>query len=667
MSETTDYLESLLFSDDDQPTDYTNSPDYVEAKEYYDKWRQRLDSLEPQATCADKLLDEYINKAAESIDRELEVHPNSPYAHSRKVYILRAQGQYTPDKTLTKHLMAALDLFEEQGEDCEEYHYLVEDVLGGYIPTDNISGLPAILAYTIAKKKPTAGNLVNWGFQAASNKMYSKALKAYRAALKAKREDDDPDADAIYGNYIIPTIVHCGDIEEAKKVLAEAEMVCPDGIETRYAKVYFLALEKRYGEALDIILETIFLAEGDDDEDDEYNEYLQGNPNSLKWLIMIAKISELAHDITIEKFEKFANRLDASKQALAYVTRMSRGDAKNFFRLKKKCYQRGIQGDDERMGDEESEQRIQFYWNAYAFDKVLTEVEKAEQRRASLPPSEQTEMESDDCMKAVCLAAMGDIEAAETEVDDIEKQNPDNWRPLFMHAQILAKYTNRFAEASKLAEAALKFTDIYQYFNRNAYECTFLAMLSNFGCGNTADARLYAKDIIHIETDADAKNKEDNKEKDQKDEKISSALPFPSLSHDETYDETYNDKFGGYRYSCIAYAILGDKEKALKAIDVIQAIENIRAKKPMHPTESWSDEIKSDNYINAAMACCILGMPSEGMTYIGKALEAGEREFTYLDRNQILAPLREMPEWAPLMKQYKAKHTFEVEELEGWM
>lgn len=665
MSETTDYLESLLFSGDDKPTDYTKSPDYVEDREYYHKWNQCVDSPETEDIVDDKLEKEYINKAAESIDRELEVHPNSPFAHYLKVYIHKAQGNYTADKILTKHLMEALDLFEEQGDESEEYNNLVLDVMSGYIPTDKNSGLPAILAYTLAKKNPTTGNLVRWGIQAANNKMYGKAIRAYRAALAAKREMDDPDKDVIYGHYIIPTILHYGDIEEAKKVLAEAEMVCPDGRETCFARVYFLAIEKHYEEALDLILETIFLAKDDDEEDDEYNEYLQDNENGFKWRFIIKYISEFAHDIAIEKFEKFANRLDASVQALIYATNLSRGDAKNFFRLKKKCHMRGIQGDDVCDGYDEEVERLQFYRDAYAFDKLLTEVEKIERMRENNPPSRIAEisMAIDDYTRAACLAAMGDIDAAETEINNIEKQNPDDWQPLFMHAQILAKYTNRFAEAAKLAEAAMELTDMYEHYNRNAYECTFLAMLSNFCCGNTGDARVDAKDIIRTEAAADEKSKEDNKEKDSEDEIILSMEPYPLLWS----NNTYSDRFSGYRYSCIAYAILGDKERALKAIDAIQAIEAIRAERTIGTSEPYPGEIEPDNYIHAAMACCILGMHSEGITYIGKALEAGEREFTYLERNQILAPLREMPEWAPLMKQYKAKHTFELEELEGCM
>lgn len=89
-----------------QPVDYTQSPDYLKA----------LESFNTQD----------FDNAYEHLRKELGAHPDNPYAHALMGKIAREKGN--PD-IFAQAFKAAIKLFEEQKNECEEYYDVATDLL----------------------------------------------------------------------------------------------------------------------------------------------------------------------------------------------------------------------------------------------------------------------------------------------------------------------------------------------------------------------------------------------------------------------------------------------------------------------------------------------------------------------------------------------------------
>lgn len=604
MSNDIDYLESLLFADDDNPVDYSKSPNYVSARNLYEAG---------DAKAADKI-----------IDKELKQHPKSPYAHKTKSDILVALGIWNED--VSHHVTTAIDLFEELGDESDEYYVAVENVLRFVQVAPGLEARYAVMASDLAKHMPKARNLVLWGYFADAYRMRGKAIVAYKAAIKAKKDNGDPSNDVIYGRHLIPSLLRAGNEDEARRTLDQAEIECPDGTETRFARAYMLDREGRYDEAIDICLETAFRT-NDDNENEDDDDICEHDD---KWANRLWDIADADYDLVISKLEKFADRADASPAVLQLAYNISsQNNPKDFFRIRRRMQAAGIEIEDAGATD------FHVYWTMQAYAKALEAADHWMADVRALPPSDERAnwVITIRCMKAACLGCLGNSQAAEAEFAAIEKEAPENDNVHYWHAFTQANYTLDFANCLAHAQKAQALDPDNDY---AVHACTLFQMTSYYNTGRLAEAQDQARQILSLESQTDDRQTDDDR----------IFRYYPNLHTPAA------NKYGGELYGSLAHAILGDKEQALKAIDDMLAQPNL------------APEILQINLSIAADTCCVLGMEDEAFAYVGKSLEAGARDFTYLKCDPILAPLRQRPEWDELIRKYELRFSFEVEELE---
>lgn len=610
MSNDIDYLESLLFSDDDNPADYSKSPDYVKALELYHN-----NDLEK----ADKL-----------VDKELAAHPDSPYAHELKANVLVARGVW--DDSVKHHIITAIDLFEKQENECDEYYRAVDNVLRCISVAPGLEARYAVMANDLARKMPTSRHLTTWGWFADSNNMHNKAIAAYKAALKAEKKDDlDTTNDNIYGSYLIPSLLRAGETAEAESTLAEAEKECPDGPDVRFARIYMLDREGRYEEAIDLCLETAFriIANGDEEEEGEEGNLALCDQNA-KWDRRLSDIANANYPLVMSKLEAFANRPDASPAVLQTAYNIAtKHNAKDYLRIKRRIRAAGIEIEEEGAAD------FHIYWMAQAYAKALEASELWMADVQKFIPSEDRAIwiKRVRCMKAVCLGCTGNLEAAEAEFASIEKEDPDFAEVQYWHAYVLANYTDSFKDAIKYAKAAQRMDSGNDHV---VHACALFQMMCNYNSGNNAAATADAYTILRLESPS---------EEDQQDDEDDDLFYFPNLH------AAPKCKYNGELYACIAHAVLGDKDLALKEIDHMLAQPYVKP------------EVLQSNYCNAAIACLILGMETEALDHVKKALEAGARDFGFLNKFPTFKPLRDKTEWKELLHNYQLRFSFELEDL----
>lgn len=586
-------------------TVYSQSPDYLKAKEYYEAG-------------------DYDN-ADECINREHDIHPDSPYAGKLKAEILAAAGKTDSARQL---MLWAIGVFENQGNECDEYYDAIESVLSEGFWNSTIakahSSYP--LANKLVKKSPTATNFMYQGWFADFAGRHDLSVESYRRAMACKKGDDGwPSDDQVLCLFIYPSHLRAGEIDKAKAALAEAEERFPDSVFLHYVQAYELDREGRTDEAIDMILAKAY-SKAADEEETNFSEDILKN------------IAIDHHDLVIRKIEAFAEGDDASPAALRLAYNMSAyTKATDFFRIRRKMLAKGI-----KIGEDAPLFESIAYYSIGAYDKALEQAEAAVKYSEKEKWEDGVDMAAAQqyeiylrCLAAACQADAGDVDSAEAALRDLKKVDPTNPVTYFFHAVLLAERTNRGADIVKQAKAALALFD--EPFSYGTHTCLYHLMKAHLQLGNTTEAQAYAQKIIEMEAGRDFFEREPYDEKPLK-----AYLP-----------DLHTDKGECELYAPIAYAIMGKRKEAEAAINHMLCLS------PM------LEKTLCVNLITAAEACSILGMGDKAMDYVRKALHTGVFDLSPLEGNFMLEPLRQRDDWAAAMEEYKARHAKDINELVG--
>lgn len=607
MSNETDYLESLLFPEDDGRTDYSKSPDYLTALNYFDSGD--------------------IAKADEFIEKEHDANPENPYAWALKAEILKAQD--APESSIEDFNVNAINKFEEQDNLCEEYY----DVMQRQLDKDYeiaqeahiLSTRSVFWARIIAKKRPTAKNLVMWGWFADVNLMHSKAIRAYEAALATAKTMDDPSNDEIYGKHLIPSHLHANS-EQAGRVLSQAEAECPDGINTTFAKIYMLELNGHHAEAVDLCLKTAFREIRSDNEDEDDHALCE---QEYRWRDIIRDIANVAYGTVVRKLEVFAEQPGASAEALLLAHDIAgTNNAMDFVRLDRKMTLAGLNGEGAALNGRVALRA------AGAFNKVIDIVDESLRHYSSLPNAEDfgqmlAWLRSS---KALTLADMGEVDQALAELNEIKEMEPASAETNYWLSYVMANFTTDYAKTLKQIDLTLSLLKSPDSFETHA--CLIYRMLTNYKMGDTEAAQADAKRVIEMEMANETF-------------KFELYGPKPDRFY---YPDIHPDGRSPAPYASVAHAILGEIEQAIVDATCLMS-------KPANRRD------KRTNCGIATLTYALVDMTDEGIECLREDLKLGNRNFYFMETSPDLAPLRKSPEWAALMKEYKAKWAEEMREL----
>lgn len=586
-----------------QPVDYTQSPDYLKA----------LESFNTQD----------FDNAYEHLRKELGAHPDNPYAHALMGKIAREKGN--PD-IFAQAFKAAIKLFEEQKNECEEYYDVATDLLDYaiFMPHSDESTRDHALAEKLANKRPTPQNHTMAGYLLDWRGHHKEAVEHYNKALTGNGEDDE----VILCNFLYPSHLAAGDVDKAKAVLTEAESLGVYGLALRHAKAYDLDREGRLYDAIDICLDTAYRT-----RPDVGAAICEQDP---RWENCLRGIAAADYSLVISKLEAFANEVDASPAVLRLAYDLSAFEnAHDFFRIKKKMKAAGIE-----IGDVAPFYECSAYYHAGAFGKAHEAAEAAvqyiEKTNLENSPNEVFPRKQNItylCSAALYLARSGNIAAAEAEFNNIKKIDPTNPDPYFWHTIALGSDPNdRFADIAKQAKAALTLFD--EPMSYGTHMCLATLMTAHHRLGHTDQANAFAEKIIKMEDGHDFFMREpyDN----------GAPLYYPDLHTRQGEAELY---------APLAYAILGKREEALKAIDHMLAV---------HPVQG---QTLAANYSTAAAAYAILGMDNEAIESLGKALELLPAVVDILETDRAFTHLHERGDWKAMIAKAKAANAAMLSEI----
>lgn len=543
-----------------------------------------------------KMAEQYLNSgkykdAASYIEAEIEQHPGSACAYILKGDIYYYNNMY--DIAGTQYSTAMM-VAEGDKSQVEDYGDAATGYANLLVSALNKKDEAEALVDAAVKKSATARLLLWQGWVADANGHYDKAYKAYRAALKANQKTNDYAPDDIYGRYMIPCLLKAGNLTEAAKVLTEAEKAYPDGTATKLAKVNLLDMQGKDEQAVDLCLETAFRTTSGGDA-------LCDTRAGYAWLDKLEDLAYKNYDLVIGKVEKFAKEKDASQGTLwaaaNYANTLCHG--RDVIRLWKQY----------SPDDADSHYLAAMaYAEIFATNKAIEVFDKAIEKN----PDERSIVIN----KAKALATIGDLDGAEALLNSVAAAEPDNARAYSAHANILIDYTTRHAEAAAYADSAAAL-------GAGCYP----RMISNYRLGNTDKAEADAETIIAEAEKIKAKPKTVDLSSLHKKHTASIIVPY-------------------------AYAILGQKEKAIAAINENLATDVNLSNGPFY-----------DRYVEAAEAYSILGMADDVLANLGKALEAGYRDFTCLASSPFFDIVRDKQGYAELIDTYRAKYRQEIENL----
>lgn len=330
-------------------------------------------------------------------------------------------------------------------------------------------------------------------------------------------------------------------------------------------------------------------------------EALYSTREGGNWVDKLEDLAFKNYDLVIGKMEKFAKQKDASQGTLWLAARIANtlNRTRDFIRL----------WEEYTPDNFDSNPAVAIaYSEIFANNKAIEVFDKAIEKN----PDERKIVTD----KAQTLACLGDIDAAEALLNSVAAAEPDNARTYRIHANILLNYTTRYAEAAAYADStvALSSTGLYSH------------MISNYRLGDTDKAEADADAIITYAEKAMAEPK---------------AVKLSSLH------KKYSSPTVPY-----AYAILGQKDKAIAAL-----------KKCLAPDVNLDYEPFYERYVSAAEVYSILGMADETLANLGKALEAGFRDFTRLGSSAFFDVVRGKQGYAELIDTYRAKYRQEIENL----
>lgn len=454
------------------------------------------------------------------------------------------------------------------------------------------------------KKAPTTRLLLWQGFFAQMNGDYAKAQKSYSAALKTNKKEKHSSDDLIYGSYIIPALLLDGKIAEAEKTLVEAQTKCPDGTDWKLAKVSYLDITGQDEAAIDLCLETAFTVPAG------AKTALCDDPDAGEdWTDKLSDLAYKNYDLVIAKLDAFIRRADASSTALYQAVNIALDlqHHKDFLRL----YEMYAP---ERFGS--SPYVADAYFNIFANNKAEAELDGAINAYATSDPAYAKDLLS---QKARVLARQGDLPAAEALLNSIADYHT--------HAFLLSIYTNRHAEVAAYADSALAITPRK---SADGLALLYLRMMANHRLGNSERAASDASKIIAYES-----------------EKLQEQKPTTDVNF---LHHKYANRY--YGYSGSAYAILGHNEKALSAI-----------KKCLAPDVDLDMFPTYEKYIEAAEAYSLLGMNDQTLHYLSMALEAGYRDFIFIESSASFDAIRDNQDYVRLISDYRLKYRQEIEAL----
>lgn len=569
--------------------DYSKSYNYQMAQEYF----QAQD----------------YEKAAYSVMSELAQHPRNAGAHILKGDLYDLLGTYDEAGECYARAMMVSEDDKMQtvayGTAVTRYANILAGKLGRNAEAET-------LIDNAAKRLGTVNMMLWQGWIADRVGNGDKAAKAYRSAIKANGKTKEFTDDVLYGDYLIPSLLTAGKLTEAGKAIAEAEKICPDGLEWKLSKVRYLDLKGEDEAAIDLSLETAFRVP----EGAPYAIINSRSQNGPAWAMRLVDIAFKGYDLVMSKLEKFAKEKDAAEAtlwtAMSIAQRLRRSD--DYLRLMKELQPDGMDSDPDVA---------QAYSDIFANNRVLEvtdniianaeregDTEHANYYRASF--------------KATHMARIGDLDGAESLLNSIAAADPSNIYAYHMHSYLLTIYTRRYAEAAAYADTALYLTGKE---TAAGATMTYLRMINNHRLGNKEKAEADAKALIAYESRG-------NKTTDN---------PNTRLMH----AKTAHDKYG---FSCSAYAILGQREKALEAIRAC-----------LEPDVDLDQFPTYEKYIEAAERYSLLGMADETLTYLGKALEAGYRDFIFIEMSPTFDIVRERADFAELVDTYRTRYRQEIE------
>lgn len=537
---------------------------------------------------------DYKNATA-YIDAEIEQHPQSACAYIfngdlfRRIHASASAGLF---------YSTAMMVSEDDRTQVEDYGVaacLYADLLVNCL--DKTDEAEAIIDAAV-KKSPTTRMLIWQGWVAEENGHYDKAGKAFRAALKAHKKSaySGYTLDDIYG-YIIRSLLRAGNLTEAEKVIAEAEESCIFGaLETKLCKVILLDMQGKDEEAVDLCLETAFRKRSD-------GKTLCDSEAGGSWIEKLEDLAFKNHDLVISKMEKFAEEKDASRNNVLWAAANYANDlnlGRDVIRLCKKFSPDNF---------ESNPAVASAYSHIFANNKAVEVYDKAIEKY----PDDKGLLEE----KAMALASLGDIDAAEALLDTLIAADPANANAYCTRAKILLSYTPRHAEAAAYADSAVALSR----------SKTVIRMLCNHHLGDTGKAQADARAII-----AEAGRQQASPKSAELTSLHMKSTPSPDVPY--------------------AYAVLGEKEKAIAALE-----------KTLTPDVGLREAPFYERFVKAAKVYSILGMADETLASLGKALEAGYRDFTCLESSPFYDIVRGRKDYADLIDTYRAKYRQEIESL----
>lgn len=263
------------------------------------------------------------------------------------------------------------------------------------------------------------------------------------------------------------------------------------------------------------------------------------------------------------------------------------------------------------------------YFDLFANNKAIEVYDNAIAASAETDPANANFLR---IHKAKCLGRLGDLDGALALLDSVTTAEPANAAAYQIHSYLLAIYTRRYAEAAAYADTALALLD-----KNTDYACSilYLRMIGNHRLGNKTLAEADARTIINVEKELLAQ----------------AATSSPDLKQRHNRHLSLSNS----RY---AFAILGLKDQAIAAIN-----------EGLKPDVDLDQFPTYEKYIEAAETYSLLSMPSETLAYLTKALEAGYRDFIYIERSPSYDAIRDLPDFANLISTYQAKYRSEIEAL----